>query len=227
MKRSNVFAVLIVALLATMDTLTAQEKYAVIIGGNVNPDESTIPISDQWNGGPDAFNNDFDEIWNDLYLTWEMLVFHKNYNDDNVHVLYGDSPAQDYTFSGQDDRYKAIYHQGYTEVTDEDASEASIQYVFEDELASAITAEDFLFVWIMGHGGSDATGHYFYSYDNEKIYASDLAGWLDGISAHRKVIYLSFPKSGGFAPVLENAGNVVITACGGASRTDVWEEVIF
>jgi hypothetical protein len=64
----------------------------------------------------------------------------------------------------------------------------------------------------MGHGGEDATGHYFYSYDNHKIYDYVLAGWLNGIAAHKKTVFLSFPKSGGFVPELEAGGNIVITA---------------
>ncbi|OQX73201.1 MAG: hypothetical protein B6D64_14155, partial [Bacteroidetes bacterium 4484_276] len=57
-----------------MGTLMAQEKYAIIIGGNVNPDESIIPSAEQWNGGAGVPNEDFDEIWNDAYLAWEMLI---------------------------------------------------------------------------------------------------------------------------------------------------------
>lgn len=225
MKRANVFAVLIVALLATVGTLTAQEKYAVIIGGKMNPG-SSIPAAEQWNGGQSPGAYGFDEIWNDLYLAWEMLItetkpFGKGYHVDNVNVLFGDYPAQDFTFDQQDGRYQAGENdQPY--VVDEDAQKSTIANRFT-AMSNTITEDDFLFVWIMGHGGSDATGHYFYSYDNQKIYASELATWLGSISAHRKVIYLSFPKSGGFAPVLENAGNVVITACGateGASRAD-------
>jgi tetratricopeptide (TPR) repeat protein len=55
------------------------------------------------------------------------------------------------------------------------------------------------------------------------VYASQLNTWLDGIAAHKKTVFLSFPKSGGFAPVLEEDGTIVITACGateGASRAD-------
>ncbi len=221
----KVFAVILVALFATVGTLTAQEKYAIIIGGNMNPG-TTIPASEQWNGGNHPHpTHGFDEFWNDAYLAWEMLInddFGKGYDVDNVHVLFGDYPAQDFTFPEQDDRYKAGYN-GQFKVVDEDAKKATIINSF-GELALDITQDDFLYVWIMGHGGSDATGHYFYSYDNHKVYDTDLAGWLDGIAAHKKTVFLSFPKSGGFIPELEAGGNIVITACGAterASRADI------
>ena len=205
---------MIVALFATMGTLVAQEKYAIIIGGNVNPDTLIIPLAEQWNGGIDPGTYGFDEIWNDAYLAWEMLItdkgYGKGYSVDNVHVLFDN--GNDFTFALQDNRYKAGYNnQQY--VVDENAYDTTIKSCF-NSLANTITEDDFLFVWIMGHGGSDATGHYFYSYDNQKIYATDLASLLNGISAHKKVVYLAFPKSGGFAPVLENSGNIVVTSSG-------------
>ena len=210
-----------VALFATMGTLVAQEKYAILIGGNMNPGQ-TIPDIEQWNGDYGTEQYGFAEFWNDTYLNWEMLVFHKEYTDENVHILFGQQ-GEDFTFPGQDNRYKGINHGWqYEFVTDDNSDYSTIDNKFTD-LATTITADDFLFVWIMGHGGSDATGHYFYSYDNQKIYDTELDTWLNGIAAHKKTVFLSFPKSGGFVPELEAGGNIVITACDathGASRAD-------
>ena len=225
----KVFTVVMVAMFATMGTLVAQEKYAVLIGGNMNPG-STIPDIEQWNAGYGTGQYGFDEFWNDSYLMWEMLIKEdvgKGYTDENVHVLFND--GYDFTFGQQDGRYKAITL-GYENATDAASTESNIQTLFEDELAPIITEDDFLFVWIMGHGGEDATGHYFYSYDNHKIYDTELAGWLNGIAAHKKTVFLSFPKSGGFVPELEAGGNIVITACGateGSSRADDMATEIF
>jgi hypothetical protein len=217
----KVFVVVLVALFATMGTLVAQEKYAIIIGGNVNPG-SSIPATEQWNGGNNPGPYGFDEIWNDAYLAWEMLVFHKGYNDANVNVLFGN--GNDFTFPLQDIRYKGIKHGNqYQVVTDENANKSTIQSQFST-LTSTITEDDFLFVWIMGHGGSNPfQGGYFYSYDGQKIYASQLNTLLDNIQAHKKVVYLAFPKSGAFASQLEDNGTIVITSSGateGASRAD-------
>jgi len=217
----KVFAVVMVALFATLGTTTAQEKYAVIIAGNMNPG-STIPDTEQWNGGQGgSLEYGFDEFWNDSYLNWEMLVFDKDYTDANVNVLFG--AGVDFTFDQQDIRYKGINHGWqYEVVTDANSYKQTINTIFTN-LASSITADDFLFVWIMSHGGTDANGSYFYSYDNQKVYDNELATWLGGIAAHKKTVFLSLPNSGGFIPELEGAGNIVITAGAateGASRAD-------
>ena len=221
----KVFAVILVAMFATMGTLVAQEKYAILIGGNMNPDDLVIPETEQWNGGQGgSLEYGFDEFWNDTYLMWEMLIKEdggKGYTVDNVHVLFGEN-GNDFTFPLQWERYTAI-HNYEPYVVDDNSNYQTIDDLFEDNLANTITEDDFLFVWIMGHGGSDATGHYFYSYDNHKIYDYELAGWLDGIAAHKKTVFLSFPKSGGFVPELEADDIIIITNGGateGASRAD-------
>ncbi len=150
-----------------------------------------------------------------------MLVFDKDYTDENVHVLFGD--GEDFTFDQQDERYKGIYHgYEYQVVTDSNSNRQTIIDKFTS-LANTITEDDYLFVWVMSHGGTNDGGSYFYSYDGMKIYDSELAGWLGNISAHKKTVFLSFPNSGGFIPELEAEGNIVITAGGaaeGASRAD-------
>jgi RNA binding exosome subunit len=215
MKQKNLILTAVVALFATMGTLNAQEKYAIIIGGNMNPG-TAIPATEQWNGGNDPHpQHGFDEFWNDTYLQWEMLVIHKDYTDANVHVLFGD--GDDFTFSLQDIRYKGIYHGiEYEVVTDASSNKQTISSTFAG-LANTITDDDFLYIWIMSHGGTDGNGSYFYSYDNQKVYASELAALIGGIPAHKKVVVLSFPKSGGFLPVLEADDTIIITA-GGATQ---------
>jgi len=222
MLTKKVFTVVLVALFATMGTLVAQEKYAIIIGGNMNPG-SSIPATEQWNGGQNPGPYGFDEIWNDLYLAWEMLInedFGKGYDVDNVHVLFGN--GSDFWFNDQNTRYQAGYN-GQSQVVDENSNKQTIINKF-GELATTVTADDFLFVWIMGHGGSNPfQGGYFYSYDGQKVYASQLNTLLDNIQAHKKVVYLSFPKSGAFASQLEDNGIIVVTSSGateGASRAD-------
>nr|NQU93060.1 caspase family protein [Bacteroidota bacterium] len=226
MTKKNLILTVIVALFATLGTINAQEKYALIIAGNMNPG-AAIPDTEQWNGGQGgSLEYGFDEFWNDSYLNWEMLVFDKDYSDANVNVLFGE--GVDFTFELQDIRYKAGYHQ-MDHVTDANSNRQTIINKFA-ELANTITAADFLFVWIMSHGGTDANGSYFYSYDNQKVYDSELATWLGGIAAHKKTVFLSLPNSGGFIPELEGAGNIVITAGGateGASRADDVKHEIF
>jgi len=209
----------VVALLTTLSITNAQEKYALLIGGDYGPDLTQIPEADRWNGGDYIGVYGYDEFWNDTYLMWEMLVFKKDYEDENVHVLFANS--NDFTFDDQDIRYKAALH-GLQKVTDDWGTYSSISSKFS-ELASTITKNDFLFVWVMSHGGTDAQGSYFYSYDAQKIYDTQLATWLNGIDAYKKTVFISCPSSGGFAEELEGERTVVITSSGegeNASRAD-------
>lgn len=214
-----------VALIATVGTLNAQEKYAIIIGGNMNPG-TTIPDTEQWNGGNDPHPvYGFDEFWNDTYLQWEMLIKEeggKGFTDANVHVLFND--GNDYTFPGQANRYKANYHFGYEVLTDANSNKQTILSTFAS-LANIITEDDFLYVWIMSHGGSNALGSYFYSYDNQKVYDIELATLLGNIAAHKKVVVLSFPKSGGFLPELEADDTIIITAGGATEGACKFEDI--
>jgi len=209
MKIFIIILAVIVALLATMGSVFAQQKYAVIIAGNMHPDSAIIPVTEQWNHGNEKSPfYGYEVFWKETYLVWEMLVFGKKYDNDNVHVLFGD--GRDFAFPGQSLRFMADSH-GFIKATDANAKRKTIASTFT-ELASTITDSDSLFVWIMSHGGTDANGGYFYSYDNQKVYDSELASWLGNIAAHKKVIFLSFPKSGGFVPVIENNCSSVITA---------------
>lgn len=54
-----------------------------------------------------------------------------------------------------------------------------------------------------------ATGSYFYSYDGQKVYDDVFADWLDGINAHKKTVFLSFPSSGGFSEEFEEKVTMV------------------
>jgi RNA binding exosome subunit len=214
MKKSLIFT--FVALFATLGTVSAQQNYALLIAGNMKPDSQVIPLAEQWNGGIGAHpQHGFDEFWNDIYLQWEMLVIHKSYDNDNVMVLFGEN-GSDFTFAQQDVRYKASYYPEYSNITDDNSKIGTITSTFAG-LANTITDDDFLYIWIMSHGGTDGNGSYFYSYDNQKVYASELAALIGGIPAHKKVVVLSFPKSGGFLPVLEADDTIIITA-GGATQ---------
>jgi hypothetical protein len=213
-----------VAFFATTGILHAQEKYAIIIGGNMHPDSAIIPTTEQWNHGNEKSPfYGYEVFWKETYLVWEMLVFDKEFTNANVHVLFGQN-GQDFTFDEQDIRYKGIRHGNeYEVVTDANSNRHEIASTFTT-LASTITEDDFLFVFVMSHGGTNPfTGKsYFYSYDNQKVYGSELAAWLGNIDAHKKVLVISFPKSCGFIPELEAEGVIVITADGVTRDTDLF-----
>ncbi len=116
---------LLVALLFNAHLLCSQERYAVIItgesaGSDANESGSWISNSDK---------TTWDEFWNDTYLIWETLVIDFEYNDDNVFVIYAD--GEDYSFQGQNIRYKAANHVGYTQITDYAATKNNIDLIFQ------------------------------------------------------------------------------------------------
>jgi len=216
--KKNIFTTVVMLIIALSIT-NAQEKYAILITGEYNPDNISFPSSEQWNNGNLSGSEVFDEFWNDTYLMWEMLVYKKDYEDEKVHVLFADNI--DFTFPNQDIRYKAALH-GLSKISDDFGTYSSINSKFS-ELANTITENDFLFVWVMSHGGTDAQGSYFYSYDAHKIYDTQLASWLNHIDAYKKTVFLSTPGSGGFTDELEGERTIVITSSGegeGASRAD-------
>jgi len=77
----------VILLLVLIGTSHAQKKYAVLIAGDYTPDDIQIPETDQWNEAEDMGPYGYDEFWNDTYLMWEMLVFEKYFEDENVYVL--------------------------------------------------------------------------------------------------------------------------------------------
>jgi hypothetical protein len=209
----------IVAFFATAGALHAQQKYAVIIGGNMNPDNQIIPVTEQWNHGNEKSPfYGYEVFWKETYLVWEMLVFDKEFTNANVHVLFGN--GRDFEYCGQSLRYMVV-SRGYMNLTDANSKYQTIASTFA-KLANTVAADDSLFVWVMSHGGTDANGSYFYSYDNQKVYDSDMATWFGKIAAHKKVVVLSFPKSCGFIPELEAEGVIVITADGVTRVTDLF-----
>lgn len=208
----NIFTSFVI-LCTALNMSFAQEKYAILIAGEYNPANIAFPAIEQWNNGLHPASPVFDEFWNDTYLMWEMLVKPvaqggKGYTDQNVHVLFANN--DDFTFPEQADRYTPSYN-GYTKVTDDWATKSSISSNLS-ALATTITKNDYLFVWIMSHGGTDAQGSYFYSYDAQKVYDTELAGWLNSINAYKKTVVLSFPSSGGFASELQGERTTVIAS---------------
>ncbi len=189
--------------------VNAQEKYALLIAGEYDKGNLLFPATEQWNNGNLQGSDVFDEFWNDTYLMWEMLVYKKEYNDENVNVLFANN--EDYSFFGQDIRYKAALH-GLQKVTDDWGTYSSINGKLT-ELANTITENDYLFVWIMSHGGTDPAPNgksYFYSYDGQKVYDDDLKDWIEDVGAFKTTVFLSFPSSGGFTEELDEVERTII-----------------
>ena len=211
----HIFTVLL-ALICATSAVDAQQKYALLIGGDYHPG-SEIPIGHQWNNGNDLDPvKGWDEFWNDTYLMWELLYDNPitSYSNDNIEVLF--SNGEDYTFYLQNTRYKAAYH-GLQSITDGEASKINVLSALND-LAN-VQPEDYVFIWIMSNGGNTANSSYVYlwGYDPGNpnagiLYDTELKTKLDLIPAHKKVVVVQAPNSGGFADELADDNTIVITS---------------
>ena len=180
-------------------TITAQEKYAVLITGDYAA--KNIPKSSQWNQGK---SDPAEEFWYDTYLMWEMLTKPidqggKGFSDENVFVLFTD--GIDYYFEGIYDRYKPPI--GKT-VTDYPATKANVELVFNG-LADGtdgfpkVSADDYLLVWAYGYNKAvaDEASTHIYSYlmNNEQLSYEEFIILINQINCNNKIINPdSFPN---------------------------------
>lgn len=192
------------------------QKYAVLIGGE--PNGTNVPVNEQWNQGQDMGDNGFDEFWNDTYLMWEMLYSKDEYTNENIYVLFKD--GSDFNFNDMDDRYKSFPNYCISSITDYSASKANVQQVFAD-LATKVTNNDFVYVWIMSHGGNtdpSGTGNsyvYLNGYnpanpDAGRLYDYELVSMLQSLNAHKILVTIQAPHSGGFATSWTGSENTII-----------------
>ncbi len=214
---------MVIVLTGLSTTLFAQQKYALLIGGNYHPG-SEIPVNHQWNNGqtidPDK---GYDEFWNDTYLMWELLYDDiYRYSNENINVLFGGGEDYSITFPGQDGRYKSLSN--FPEVpfiTDGAATKTNVMNALTG--FSTLTSNDYLFIWIMSNGGNtipqDGSDSYVYlwGYDpghpNEgRLYDYELADKLDQIDAQKIVVIVQAPNSGGFASKLAGENRIILTS---------------
>lgn len=194
----------------TAGAVNAQQNYAVIIGGD--PLATNVPTANRWNQGLNMGTYGYDEFWNDAYLNWEMLYTKEGYTNENIHILF--SNGNDYSFSQQSNRYNAFITYGF-HITDNSATRQNVQNLLTS-LQNTITPNDFLYVWIMSHGGntnSDNSGNsYFYLNNGQIMYDYELAALVNPIQANRKVFIINVPKSGGFINDLQAANTLIYTS---------------
>jgi hypothetical protein len=208
----------ILALIGLNSAVIAQEKYALLIGGNYLPG-SEIPIEHCWNNGQNMDPvKGYDEFWNDTYLMWELLYdadFY-GYSNENINVFFGG--GVDYTFSGQWERYKSITnHPTIPFITDDTAKKSDVMSALT--AYSTLNEEDYLLIWIMSNGGNtipedDGDSYvYLWGYDPQhpddgRLYDYELKAKLDLIPALKKVVIVQAPNSGGFAEKLSGDPSV-------------------
>ena len=206
-------------LLTIFNYSEAQQKYAVLVAGDYLA--TNVPAEDKWNGGDDPGIDGYYEFWNDCYLIWETLLFNKEYESENVNVLFADKV--DYYINHQwvDIRYRPQYHD-MQNVSDDFAAKSVLAGVFTN-LANTMDDDDFLFVWIMSHGGYDENvnngSSYIYLRDytngtNELLYDYELKTMLDPINSLKQVVFVHAPHSGNFTEELADPDRIILASCG-------------
>jgi hypothetical protein len=219
MKTKNLIFV-VLALIGLNSAGTAQQKYALLIGGDMHA--TNVPDEHVWNNNIDPGPSGYDEFWNDTYLMWELLYDDiYGYSNDNINILFGGTEGGvDYTFPLQDVRYKASKH-GLAKITDGAATKANVMSALIG--FSTLNPYDYLFIWIMSHGGNtiptDNSDSYIYLWGYDpgnpnagRLYDYELKEKLDAIPNVKKVVMIQAPNSGGFATKLADENTIVFTS---------------
>ncbi|OQY99027.1 MAG: hypothetical protein B6D35_10545 [Candidatus Brocadia sp. UTAMX2] len=131
--------------------------------------------------------------WYDLMSQYLMLR-ERGFNDENIHVLYG-YDGEDY-YPGLLDYNSA--HLFGKKITDMAISKANIESVFQalggkrsdvNCVSRALTDEDYLYIWWMGHGGSDPGTCNLYlpiSVTGEEFTDVELSNCINQVSHYKK-----------------------------------------
>lgn len=212
--------ILVVAYVGFSATVLAQQKYAVLITGDYAA--QGIPLENQWNQGQGKTITGYQEFWYDTYLMWEMLVYEKGYQDENIFILFAN--GVDYSIGNEDwmwVRYNAQeYHNEFFPITDYSATIVNVQSVFNGLATGTggfpqVTEDDFLFVWTFDHGGYEPLSNrsYLYLLSNTKMYDDEFAALTNQIQANKKVFWMQQCFSGGFSDDLEDINTVFHSAC--------------
>jgi len=182
------------------------------VSANPGPGKFAVLISTGRTTADDTMYHS--EYWYDLVLTYKMLI-DKGFTHDHIYVLYGN--GTDFASS------HASYQNPYSNpITDYAVSRTDIQNIF-NWLASgnasqgipALTNNDLLFIWWMGHGVGDASCNTSFAVSTTGEYVSDaeLATWTSAVSYQRRAFVFMTCHSGGAMGNLQNATTVTMPSC--------------
>lgn len=162
----------------------------------------------------------------DLFLIYEAL-YENGFTHSNIHVLYGDGND----FQSSHTRYQVPSEWGVSQITDRPNSESDIQDVLSD-VSSVMTAQDFLWVWWMEHGGPDphqgGCPNIYFEIENtgELVYDHEFASYVDQITNYeRGSSSVMTCHSGAIIDDLKNNKTVTLTAvpCGRGTSSDQYD----
>lgn len=199
-KVALLLAVLAGLQIATAEEAIAQEKVAVLIStGNTTSDDTYY----------------HSEYWYDLMLMYRMLI-ENGFTHDNIHVLYG---------NGSDFASTHTYYQNpyASAMTDYAVSRTNIQNIFNwlavgnaAQGISAMTSNDFLFVWWMGHGSGGAACNTTFDVmgiPSQAVTDTELAAWTAPIAHDKRAFVFMTCHSGGAMDNLQDVVTVSMPSC--------------
>lgn len=173
------------------------------------------------------------EYWYDLFLMYRMLI-ENGFTHDNIYVLYGEGAD----FNSAHPEYNtAAQFPGVAQITDYPNHEHDVQNIFSwlaagnaTEGIPALTDNDFLFVWWMGHGKPVGPCQVDLKIENtgEFIHDSTFANYVDVITHYlKRAFFFMTCFSGGMMDNLQGAKTVVETAapCTTTSDSDTFDVV--
>ncbi len=142
-------------------------------------------------------------FWYNVYLQYTTLL-EEGYAEDDVYVLYG---------HGSDFSSSHACYQPPESVTDYAVNRANIQSVF-NTLGGIMTANDFLYVWWMGHGTNDNEQYKMYIDTNdETVWGYEMEDWVGQITDYDKRTFSWMTCfSGGILDHLEGPRSIVMSS---------------
>ncbi len=195
--------IMLILISAVCLTLSATEKYAILIAGDYTAEG--IPVEQQWNEGL----GDNTEFWNDLYLQWEML-YKKDYKPENIKVLFAHGTDL-WKVDGHTDhapRYRAENAtNNLGELIVDYPAEAGVNGLEAAIASLSITSDDFLYVWVMSHGGSPTQSSLWFL--DVELTAADFALKIRGITAYKKYIVINANYADDFKDALASENTFV------------------
>ncbi len=220
MKRIKfIVATLIMTLIFSISS-NAQEKYAVLVCGNI---PYYVPPGGSWaQANPPEDNNDLDEFWNDIYLYWKMLI-ENGYKNENIFVLFNGESVQDKDWSADFShdvskqynprkQYQPIIQDG--NITDYAATESNLNMLLEGMATGNIsgitqlTEDDFLFVWTFGDGENLGNNSSRLLLMQGSITDQEFYNKIQDINCDKKVLLFQQCFSGSFANKFANETDV-------------------
>ena len=197
--------------LSPVELKCASHTYAVILSGGINKD-----------------SND-ETYWNDCSFIYQTLRHHYGVPKENMKVIMSDGKDPGLDMKTCDNEYISspldLDEDGVDDV-EYAATKENVRKVFED-LASKLTEEDHLFLYVIDHGGIKNKKAYICLWNDETLYPDELNESLNAVNAGYISILMGQCYSGGFVEPLKADNRIIMAACGENEMSFGCEELPF